>query len=57
MMATVRFSKVVQVVGKPFVHLLWMDPAKDSTLQKAMKLLEEGKQVAAFNILKQITEN
>jgi hypothetical protein len=34
-----------------------MDPAKDSTLQKAMKLLEEGKQVAAFNILKQITEN
>jgi hypothetical protein len=37
MMATVRFSKVIQVVGKPFVHLLWMDPAKDSALQKAIK--------------------
>ena len=36
MMGTVRFSKVVEIAGKPIVHLLWMDPAKDLVLQKAM---------------------
>jgi len=36
-MAIVRFSKVVQVAGKPDVHLLWMDPAEDSVLKKAEK--------------------
>jgi hypothetical protein len=37
MMGTVRFSKVVEAAGKPIVHLLWVDPAKDATLQKAIK--------------------
>jgi hypothetical protein len=33
----VRFSKLVEAAGKPTVHLLWMDPAKDPVLQKAIK--------------------
>jgi hypothetical protein len=32
-----RFSKVVEVAAKPVVHLLWMDPAKDTALRKAIK--------------------
>ncbi len=36
MTATVRFSKLVESAGKPSVHLLWVDPAKDSVLQKAI---------------------
>jgi hypothetical protein len=36
MMGTVRFSKIVETAGKPIVHLLWMDPAKDLVLQKAI---------------------
>jgi hypothetical protein len=35
-MGTVRFSKIVETAGKPSVHLLWMDPAKDLVLQKAI---------------------
>lgn len=35
-MGTVRFSKIVEIAGKPIVHLLWMDPAKDLILQKAI---------------------
>ena len=35
-MGTVRFSKIVETAGKPIVHLLWMDPAKDVVLQKAI---------------------
>ncbi len=35
-MPAVRFSKVVQTAGKPNVHILWMDPAKDTELQKAI---------------------
>ena len=35
-MGTVRFSKIVETAGKPSVHLLWMGPAKDRVLQKAM---------------------
>ena len=35
-MGTVRFSKIVETAGKPSVHLLWMEPAKDRVLQKAM---------------------
>ena len=34
---TVRFQKIVETAGKPSVHLLWMDPAKDPVLQKAVK--------------------
>ena len=37
MMGTVRFSKVVEAAGKPFVHVLWIDPAKDATLRNAIK--------------------
>jgi hypothetical protein len=37
MIATIRFSKVVEAAGKPIVHLLWMDPAEDTNLQKAIK--------------------
>ncbi len=37
MTAAVRFSKLVEAAGKPTVHLLWMDPAKDTVLQKAIK--------------------
>jgi hypothetical protein len=36
-MDTVRFSKIVEAAGKPDVHVLWIDPAKDSVLQKAIK--------------------
>jgi hypothetical protein len=36
-MGTVRFSKIVETAGKPIVHLLWMDPAKDRVLQKAIQ--------------------
>ena len=36
-MGTVRFSKVVEAAGKPIVHVLWVDPAKDATLRKAIK--------------------
>ena len=35
--ATVRFQKIVETAGKPSVHLLWIDPAKDPILQKAVK--------------------
>ena len=34
---TIRFQKIVETAGKPNVHLLWMDPAKDPVLQKAVK--------------------
>jgi hypothetical protein len=27
MMGTVRFSKIVEVAGKPIVHVLWIDPS------------------------------
>src|SRR5262245_34897189 len=37
MMGAVRFSKIVEAVGKPMVHTLWIDPAKDPVLQKAIK--------------------
>jgi hypothetical protein len=37
MMGTIRFSKVVETAGKPIVHLLWVDPAKDLILQKAIR--------------------
>ena len=37
MMGTVRFSKIVETVGQPSVHVLWMDPQKDTILQKAIK--------------------
>jgi hypothetical protein len=38
-MSTVRFSKIVETAGKPNVHLLWIDPEKDATLQKAIRAL------------------
>ena len=34
---TVRFQKIVATAGKPSLHLLWMDPAKDPVLQKAVQ--------------------
>jgi hypothetical protein len=34
---TARFSKVVEKCGEPETHLLLMDPAKDRTLQAALK--------------------
>jgi hypothetical protein len=37
MAATVRFSKLVEVAGKPSNHLLWSDPAKDQILQSAIR--------------------
>jgi hypothetical protein len=37
MAATVRFSKLVEVAGKPSNHLLWSDPAKDQVLQNAIR--------------------
>src|SRR6516164_8680368 len=37
MIGTVRFSKIVETVGKPSVQLLWIDPEKDNILQKAIK--------------------
>jgi hypothetical protein len=36
MMITVRFSKIVEAAGKPVVHVLWIDPAKDRVLKKAI---------------------
>jgi len=36
-MSTVRFSKVIEASGKPDFHLLLIDPAKDKTLQSAIK--------------------
>lgn len=36
-MSTVRFAKVVEACGKPDIHLLLIDPAKDKTLQAAIK--------------------
>ncbi len=36
-MKTVRFSKIVESCGKPDTHLLLIDPAKDKTLQAAIK--------------------
>lgn len=36
-MKTVRFSKIVQAVGKPESHLLLVAPEKDSELRKALK--------------------
>jgi hypothetical protein len=35
--STVRFSKVLEACGKPDIHLLLIDPAKDKTLQAAIK--------------------
>jgi hypothetical protein len=35
--STVRFSKVLEACGKPDIHLLLIDPAKDRTLQAAIK--------------------
>jgi diamine N-acetyltransferase len=37
LIGTVRFSKIVETVGKPSVHVLWIDPDKDDILQKAIK--------------------
>jgi hypothetical protein len=34
---TVRFSKVIETCGKPDIHLLLIQPAKDKTLQAAIK--------------------
>jgi hypothetical protein len=36
-MSTVRFYKVLEACGKPDIHLLLIDPAKDKTLQAAIK--------------------
>jgi hypothetical protein len=36
-METVRFSQIVESSGKPDTHLLLIDPAKDKTLQAAIK--------------------
>jgi hypothetical protein len=36
-MKTVRFAKVLESAGKPDIHLLLMEPAKDKTLQTAIK--------------------
>ena len=36
-MGTIRFSKIVETAGKPIVHTLWIEPAKDSVLQNAIK--------------------
>jgi hypothetical protein len=35
--STVRFSKVLEACGKPDIHLLLIDPARDKTLQAAIK--------------------
>src|SRR6516165_9595239 len=37
MMGTIRFSNIVETAGKPIVHALWIEPAKDSVLQNAIK--------------------
>jgi hypothetical protein len=36
MMETARFSKIVKTVGRPVVHVLWIDPDKDPVLKKAI---------------------
>src|SRR5215469_11140164 len=36
-MKTVRFSDVLNQAGEPDVHLLWIDPDKDKSLQKAVR--------------------
>jgi hypothetical protein len=36
-MSTVRFSKVIEACGKPDIHLLLIQPAKDKSLQAAIK--------------------
>ena len=36
-MGTIRFSNIVETAGKPIVHALWIEPAKDSVLQNAIK--------------------
>ena len=36
-MSTVRFLKILEACGKPDIHLLLIDPAKDKTLQAAIK--------------------
>ena len=36
-MKTVRFSKVIETCGKPEIYLLLIQPAKDKTLQAAIK--------------------
>jgi hypothetical protein len=35
-METVRFSKIVETVGRPVVHVLWVDPDEDPILKKAI---------------------
>jgi hypothetical protein len=35
--STVRFAKVLEACGKPDIHLLLIDPAKDKALQTAIK--------------------
>jgi hypothetical protein len=37
MMGMVRFSKIVEAVGRPVVHVLWIDPEKDPILKEAIK--------------------
>jgi hypothetical protein len=36
-MKTVRFAKILESAGKPDIHLLLTEPAKDKTLQTAIK--------------------
>jgi mannose-6-phosphate isomerase-like protein (cupin superfamily) len=36
-MKTVRFNDVLNQAGEPDVHLLWIDPDKDKSLQKAVR--------------------
>jgi hypothetical protein len=36
-METAHFSKVVEIAGRPVVHVLWIDPDKDPILKKAIK--------------------
>jgi hypothetical protein len=35
-MSTIRFSKIVEAVGRPVVHVLWVTPEKDPILKKAI---------------------
>jgi hypothetical protein len=37
LMSTIRFSKIVEVAGKPIVHVLWVNPEKDPILKKAIE--------------------
>ena len=39
MMETVRFSKIVEAAGRPVVHVLWIDPDKDTILKKAINAI------------------